>query len=197
LNPTRATEEINDTNNISNMRGGLPGLIHKERRQTMKLAMTGHRPKSLGMGYEIPNPIYDKIYNAILEKFQELSPEKIISGMALGVDTAACWAAIELNIPFVAAVPCDGQDSMWPEDTKRIYRHLLSLAEKVVIVSPGSYAPDKMHTRDRWMIDNSDCLLAVWNGVEKGGTYGTVRYAQKQQLVRPEYKIHRINPTCL
>jgi len=161
------------------------------------VGISGHRPPGLGCGYEIPNPVYDKVYKAIVDKFHELSPEKIISGMALGTDTISCWAAIELNIPFIAAVPFEGQDSMWPDDTKRIFKHLLSLAEKVVIVSPGSYAPEKMHTRDRWIIDNSDCLLAVWNGIEKGGTYGTIRYAQKQQKVRPEYKIHRIDPTCL
>lgn len=42
-------------------------------------------------------------------------------------------------------------------------------------------------------MDNSDCLLAVWNGIEKGGTYSTIRYAQKQQKIREDYRIKIIN----
>ena len=46
----------------------------------MILAITGHRPPSIG-GYNIPNPTYDKVRQAIRDKFLELKPEKIISGM--------------------------------------------------------------------------------------------------------------------
>jgi uncharacterized phage-like protein YoqJ len=62
-----------------------------------------------------------------------------------------------------------------------------------VIVSPGSYSPEKMHLRDRWIIDNSNALCAVWTGIQYGGTFGTIRYAEKESKKR-EYKIHFINP---
>jgi uncharacterized phage-like protein YoqJ len=163
----------------------------------MILAITGHRPPSLG-GYNIPNPTYDKIMQALEGKFKELKPEKIISGMALGTDQWAAEMAMKLGIPFIAAVPCDGQDSKWPEESKRKYKTILDSAVEVVVVSPGPYAPDKMHTRDRWMVDHSNELLAVWSGIRHGGTFGTIRYAEKQQnKSRPEYKIHVINPTKL
>jgi len=163
----------------------------------MILGITGHRPPGLGCGYDIPNPVYDKLCKALQDKFQELSVDKIISGMALGTDQWAAWAAMELNIPFIAAVPCDGQDSQWPDESKAKFKFLLDSASEVVVVSPGPYAPEKMHLRDRWIVDHSDALLGVWNGIQKGGTYGTIRYAQKQQVKRPEYKIHIIDPTTL
>jgi uncharacterized phage-like protein YoqJ len=162
----------------------------------MILAMTGHRPPALG-GYNIPNPTYDKIREALRNKFQELKPEKIISGMALGTDQWAAETAMELGIPFIAAVPCDGQDSRWPDESKRKYQVILDSAAEVVVVSPGPYAPAKMHERDRWMVDHSDMLLGVWNGVCQGGTFGTIRYAEKQQRSRPEYQIHIIDPSKL
>lgn len=162
----------------------------------MILGITGHRPKALGCGYEIPNPTYTKITQALKDKFLYLKPNTIISGMALGVDWYAALTAIELGIPFIAAVPFEGQDKMWPEKSKKEYKKLLDLAEKIVIVSPGSYSAEKMQIRNQWMVDNSDALCAVWNG-EKGGTGNCVQYAQDQILKQPGYLIHRINPTTL
>lgn len=50
----------------------------------MIVAFTGHRPDKLG-GYKLPNPTYVKVCQQIETKLVELKPEKIISGMALGV----------------------------------------------------------------------------------------------------------------
>ncbi len=164
----------------------------------MILGITGHRPASPGMGgYNIPNPTYEKIYKALTEKIKELNPEKIISGMALGTDQWAACVAIDLGIPFIAAVPFEGQDSQWPTESRQKFRELLSQAIEVVVVSPGSYAPEKMHLRDRWIVDNSDQLLGVWNGFRQGGTFGTLRYAEKEINKGREYKIHIIDPSKL
>lgn len=61
-------------------------------------------------------------------------------------------------------------------------------------MSPGGYAPEKMHIRDRWIVDNSTDLIGVWNGQQYGGTYGTIRYAEKQINKGRDYKIHIIAP---
>lgn len=74
------------------------------------IGITGHRPPGLGCSYDIPNPTYEKVYAALQAKFHELAPEKIISGMALGTDSWAAWAAMELGIPFIAAILFEGQD---------------------------------------------------------------------------------------
>lgn len=156
----------------------------------MILGITGHRPSSLGCGYNIPNLIFNKVYNSIKQKFIELKPEKIISGAAQGVDTWAIMVAKELNIPYIAAVPFDGQDSLWPDSAKEEYNKILNSAERVVVVSFGLYSAEKMQIRNRWIVDNSDCLLAVWNGINRGGTYYTVKYAEN----KPQYSVHKINP---
>ncbi|PAD70641.1 hypothetical protein CHH83_02225 [Bacillus sp. 7586-K] len=36
-----------------------------------------------------------------------------------------------------------------------------------------------MQKRNEWMVDNSDYVIAVWDGT-KGGTGNCVKYAQKQ-----------------
>ena len=146
----------------------------------MKLGITGHRPPGLGCGYEIPNPTYEKIHTAIMGKFHELKPTVIYTGMAQGTDQWAAWIAIELEIPFVACLPCDEMNRTWPKEATRKFEHILSLAKEVINVSPGPYAPKKMHIRDRFIVENTDIMLAVYDGRKTGGTYSTVRSAEKR-----------------
>lgn len=160
----------------------------------MILGITGHRPSSLGCGYEIPNPTYDFVCQQLREHFQSLKPNKIITGMALGTDQWAAQVARELAIPYIAAVPFKGQELRWPFKSRQVYDDLLGSADRIVTVGElaknGSNLGEVMFLRNKWIIDNSDELLAVWNGERKGGTFSAVNYAEK----RPGYKIHVICP---
>lgn len=163
----------------------------------MILGITGHRPHPHLGGYDIPNLMYTALKEAIKEMFVSLNPDKIISGMAQGTDQYSVEVAIELEIPFVAALPCDNQDAMWPQKAKDRFQYLLSKASEIHNVSPGGYTKSCMHERDRWIVNNSDALLAVWNGQNFGGTFATVRMAQKRINKGDQYLIHRINPDDL
>jgi uncharacterized phage-like protein YoqJ len=142
----------------------------------MIVAFTGHRPDKLG-GYKLPNDTYIKVCRAIDKALKELKPEKVITGMALGVDQWAAMIAYKLGIPYLAAIPFENQESNWPEKSQRTYRLLRKLASEEVIVSQGSYSIDKMQTRNVWMVDNCNKLIAVWDG-SKGGTSNCVKYAE-------------------
>lgn len=111
--------------------------------------------------------------------------------MALGVDQIAASAAIELDIPFIAAVPFLGQEKMWPTQSQDFYNLLISAAEDVVIVCDGDYSPQKMQTRNKWMVDKCDVLIAVFDGTP-GGTKNCVDYA-----ISKEKEIIKINPDDL
>jgi len=153
----------------------------------MIVAFTGHRPDKLG-GYKLPNDTYIKVCRDIDWLLKELNPEKVISGMALGVDQWAAHIAYKLGIPFVAAIPFEGQEMAWPEASQKTYRVLRKFASEEVIVSPGGYSADKMQVRNIWMVDNCDSLIAVWDG-SKGGTGNCVEYAKSV-----ERKIYQIDP---
>jgi uncharacterized phage-like protein YoqJ len=142
----------------------------------MKIAVTGHRPDKLGNEYDMKGPISKKIYQALDETIQTLKPKQIISGMALGVDMIFANLAINRGIPFIAAIPFEGQESKWPEGSQRVYRKILSYAKQTVIVCPGGYAAWKMQKRNEWMVDRADLVIAVWDGSE-GGTHNCVNYA--------------------
>jgi uncharacterized phage-like protein YoqJ len=108
--------------------------------------------------------------------------------MALGFDQDLAYVSIEMAIPFIAAVPFVGQERIWPQEAKDFYNQLLSVAESIVIVSPGEYSVDKMQARNEWMVDHCSILIACWDG-SKGGTGNCVKYAKE---IRRE--IDLINP---
>jgi uncharacterized phage-like protein YoqJ len=153
----------------------------------MIVCFTGHRPDKL-MGYKIPNPMYNWIKNQLTNTLKKIKPTSAISGMALGVDTWAVEVCIDLNIPYVSAIPFKGQENYWPEHSRKYYNELLMKASKIHIVNTGGFAGWKMQNRNEWMVDNSDLLIAVFNGSD-GGTKNCYDYAVKKNK-----EIIRINP---
>jgi uncharacterized phage-like protein YoqJ len=145
----------------------------------MRVAFTGHRPDKLG-NY-VPDSEPEKRVRAslvgCLEALKADQPDlRAISGMALGVDQWAAEVCLSLEIPFMAAIPFEGQEKIWPWSAKQRYYKLLELAEARITVCPGDYRPYKLQKRNEWMVDNCDLLLAVWDG-SPGGTANCVRYA--------------------
>ena len=147
----------------------------------MIISCTGHRPDKLPdkqTGYKLPNPTYKYVCQQIEKHLLELNPEKAISGFALGADQYFAHVCIKLGIPLIAAIPFKGQESKWPEKSQKLYKSLLSKASEVVIVSEGTYSAEKMQIRNRWMIDNSQLVLAIFDGTT-GGTFNCVSYAKE------------------
>lgn len=144
----------------------------------MILAGTGHRPNKLRIGaLDGYHPaVHARLVDLARAALQREAPARVISGMALGWDTALAEAAVEMGIPFDAYVPFAGQESRWPEPSRRRYRDLLARAARVVVVSPGGYAPEKMQLRNERMVDDSELLLALWDG-SAGGTRNCITYA--------------------
>jgi uncharacterized phage-like protein YoqJ len=147
----------------------------------MIISFSGHRPQYLPdkeTGYLDHNPMKDAISIEIRRLLSEYKPEKIISGGAVGIDQMAAEIAIELNIPFVMAIPHIDQERFWPEASKKCYHILLKKAQSVIVVSEGGYAAWKMQARNQYLVDNCDLLIAFWRGIA-GGTANCIEYAKK------------------
>lgn len=141
----------------------------------MILAATGHRPDKLG-GYSLTG--FERLRKIATEYLEEAKPEKIISGMALGWDTAWAVAGQALKIPVIAAVPFFGQESMWPVESKTKYFNILDKCHDVLYICDKGYAPWKMQIRNEYMVDKCDTLIALWDG-SPGGTGNCLKYAEK------------------
>ncbi len=139
---------------------------------------TGHRPDKLG-GYD--DGTSHRLKTLAMDWLVKSQPNKVISGMALGWDTALAEASYLVGIPFLAAIPFKGQELAWPKQSQTRYKNLLTLAQEIIYVSEGGYAAWKMQVRNKWMVDNSKAVLALYNGDPYGGTYNCVRYAKEQK----------------
>lgn len=142
------------------------------------LAGTGHRPQKLG-GFS--DATAGRLRDLALALLAREKPDRVISGMALGWDTALALAALDRGIPLVAAIPFEGQERKWPPEAQATFRDILSRAAEVCIVSPGCYAPWKMQVRNEWMVDRATRVAALWDGTG-GGTGNCVQYATKRQV---------------
>lgn len=138
------------------------------------LGVTGHRPDKLG-GFS--DKAQHKVYLYARERLRELSPNLVLTGMAQGWDIAIGLACINLGLDFIAYVPFEGQELMWPGAAQKEYHHILSFAQSVKIISKGGYAPSKMMARNLAVVDDCDVLLALWNGDRTGGTWNAVETA--------------------
>lgn len=143
--------------------------------QVAIFAATGHRPEKLG-GY---SPEVDaRLRRLALTFLGGKRPKQIISGLALGWDLAWAEAGLLLGIPVIGALPFREYSYRWPEASQqRLFRVMQSCAS-VEVISPGNYAAWKMQTRNEWMVDRCEVLVALYNGDRGGGTANCVLYAQ-------------------
>jgi uncharacterized phage-like protein YoqJ len=145
----------------------------------MRIAITGHRPNKLGNDYDLKSDLIHRIKGEILDQLWMIDKDfdlTLISGMALGIDTLFANIAIEGNMKLICAIPCIGQESRWPQKSKDKYNEILSKAYEIVRVTTDEYTHSCMQKRNKWMVNNCDILIAVWDGTP-GGTANCVNYA--------------------
>lgn len=104
-------------------------------------------------------------------------------GMAMGFDLIAADVVLEVKkkcpqVRLIACVPCPEQQKYFPAAEKSKYERILPLCDRVEIIAE-KYYKGCMLARDRFMVDNSDLVLAYMNK-DDGGTAYTVRYARSK-----------------
>ena len=147
---------------------------------------TGHRPKGFPFKYGVDTKRHNAYLQALTQKTElaitEYGITHFISGMALGADLDFAEAVLKLKdkypITLECAIPCPNQTLKWSDKDKLRYESILKRADRISIISER-YAPECMLKRNRYMVDNSELIIAVFNGIEKGGTWYTINYARK------------------
>lgn len=146
------------------------------------LTITGHRPD------RIKDPTQTRL--AINEALKILQPVKLYQGMAAGVDAWTAAEAWKLGIPFHNVLPWAGHKAV---DVKSLEWLKRNAVETTVlnpsIAYPGPFA---FEYRNRYMVDRSDIVLSVWDGVPKGGTFNAIQYARKLGK-----EVYRLDPNSL
>ena len=149
-------------------------------------AFTGHRPSKFPWGYDETDARCVTLKKAPTEQIAKLVDTgytDFFSGMAEGADTWAALVVLALKkenpaLMLHCILPCKGQADRWSALARELYFSILEQADEVVYVS-REYSRDCMLKRNRYLVDHTACLLAVYNGERRGGTAMTVRYAQQ------------------
>ena len=133
--------------------------------RTVSAAFTGHR----FYDFSQREFIQERLTSAISEAYDH-GIRNFISGFALGIDLMAAQLvqSLKCNLPGIsltAAIPLEGQAERYNIYDKRVYRRLLELADKVIVLS-DCYYPRCFLDRDEFMVENASYLIAYYYGRE-------------------------------
>lgn len=149
-----------------------------------KCCFTGYRPQKLSYLQEETGAAYQRLYRLLTKLIKAAVDEGydyFISGFAEGVDLIAAKIVLDLKnegyeIDLEAALPGMNQAKCWTADQKELYYMLLDLADHRTCVDQ-TMTKYSCLKRDEYMVDQSDLVIAVFDG-KKGGTAYTLRYAR-------------------
>ena len=156
------------------------------RRLDASCAFTGHRPSKLPWKLALSAPEYVTFYD-LLEKQIEFLTKFGIShyycGIAIVTDLICAEIGLALReknpaIKLHCAIPCKSQADKWAASLRAQYHAIFDKTDSITFVS-REHTKNCMPVRNRFMVDHSSIVLAVYNGECRGGTAATVRYARK------------------
>lgn len=144
---------------------------------------TGHRPDKLPWGLDERDSRCAALKRSLARELEVLYRRgfrHFIAGMALGCDLYFAEAVLVLreqqpDVTLEGAVPCPTQAQRWPEHLRRRWRTILDQCDLETVVQQN-YDRWCMLRRDRYMVDRSAAVLAVFDGTP-GGTQYTLNYA--------------------
>ena len=148
---------------------------------------TGHRPQGFPYQYGVDRKKHNAYLKMLKAKIKlaitEYGITNFISGMALGTDLDFAETVLKLKnkypITLECAIPCPNQTLKWNSSDILRYENILKRADEINLISE-QYTPECMLKRNRYMVDKSELVIAVFNGIEKGGTWYTISYAKRE-----------------
>lgn len=159
------------------------------RLKSKTVCFTGHRAQKLPWGFNEKDERCIAMKETLKAEIEEAIAggyRRFICGMALGFDTICAETLIKLkkkydDIYLEGAIPCKNQDGNWSKEHKARYKKLLKLLDKVYYVREEYTGAECMLERNRYMVDNSSLIIALFNG-NNGGTKYTIDYARQKGL---------------
>ena len=169
---------------------------------------TGHRPVRLPWGEDESHPqcrALKEVLDLELRELYRRGFRHFMSGMARGCDLYFAEAVLALRacrsgVTLECALPYAGQAERWPRPER--LRHQ-AIVEQCDVETPVQQHYDRfcMHRRDRYMVERSAAILAVYSG-GGGGTAYTLEQAMRRRLQiflldpnRPDGRAMELIPT--
>ncbi|MFD3446065.1 DUF1273 domain-containing protein [Microbacteriaceae bacterium 4G12] len=153
------------------------------------LAITGYKPFELGV-FSQDHPGIDyikKIIKRRLLSFLEEGLEWVIISGQLGVELWSADVVYELQIDYphlklAVFTPFLEQEENWNEANKEYYEYIVSGADHMDSITKRKYeSPEQFRLKNRFFVEKSDALLAVYDSEKPGSPKYMVDIAKKQE----------------
>lgn len=141
--------------------------------QKKTCCVTGHR--------DLPQKEINRVKAALRKEIEKAVADgftQFMSSFAEGVDQYFAEIVLEMRksnpaLELVAVIPY--QKRLDNLRQKKWTYDMLEACTDVVVIREG-YQPSVYSHRNRYMVEHSDRVIAVYDGREKGGTAGTIRF---------------------
>ena len=165
------------------------------------LYITGYRPHELGIfNDKHPGvPVIKKALENHLRPLIEDGLEWIVISGQQGVETWAAQVVLELKahypeLKYSIITPFLEQQKNWNEHKQAAYMHIVSKAYFVTSVTKRPYeAPWQFIEKDKFIIDNTDATLLVYDEENEGSPKYVLRLIEKYMENHEDYKLLIIN----
>lgn len=152
----------------------------------INIALTGHRDlKEEKISY------YKNKVKTILQNIKTKYPNsqiQVLSGMAEGADIIGAQAALEAGCSIVAVLPMEESSFLKtfsnPQNNISEFKNILSKASKVIdlskVYADHSDEVDAYVQLGLYLTENSQMIIALWNGIytgSLGGTSSVIKFA--------------------
>lgn len=117
-----------------------------------------------------------RITTALILNLYNQGHKDFISGGALGFDQIAGFAVCYfkehgLDVKLWMALPFPGFERKWPRESQLTLGALVGQADQLFYVDDDpTYKPYKLMIRNKWMVDNADFGVALYQPDKTGGT---------------------------
>ena len=149
---------------------------------------TGHRPKFFPWGNDTDDIRAKRLISALEEEIKIAINDgynRFLWGGALGVDAwaAKCLSNLKTQYPHITlttVLPYKGYNEFVTD-----YDYLKALENSDEMIIAGDFKSMRMlASRDRYMIDNSDRIIVVYDERSniKSGTYRALMYAKEKKI---------------
>lgn len=147
----------------------------KEGKRVTVVGITGHQG--------LPSQVIDLLEQRVPVILRDLSASEMVASLAQGADQVCAAIAVELGVPLRVIIPSQSYDVTFDEEGLGRYQHLLDRASSVVTLGYDAPSEEAFFAAGRQVADESDVLIAVWDGQPAAGLGGTgdvVAYARSK-----------------
>lgn len=150
----------------------------------------GHRPQELHFGYNEDQEDCRRLKVALAREIKAMLDNGVTTfytGMDMGMDM---WCAEivqsfqedlpELGIKLNAVIPYEAQADEWSGDDRERYLKIMGKTDETIVLN-SHRTQACMHERNRYMVDHSTHIIAVFDGRE-GETKAALEYARGNSL---------------